>query len=544
MDVWIEVVAECLCGQSKGILTAYPSGGQGPYTFLWSTGATTPTIENLAPGSYSVTVTDANLDQATAEEQLIGTASFGDWGSILPLDVHGFGYCAGSSMFGKSNLESPMLSNYAHYGPFTYAGGSTVPYMMQGACGTYGPVIDFMGPVGESVSIPFEDASGCPGTMSAFIPIPWPGEQLPLEVLSVTGSCSNMANGTVLLAFGSIMDLYYGACNEAQVRLKVSGGNYYPNNCSSYSLSCSGGSRMITGLAPGTYEAYVLPYSWGITSPDRLDCGPSLEFTVPALGTDCGLVTGRAYMDYNLNCTRQTNEPYVPGGIVEVLPGPVYTVTDAQGLYSLALPTGSYTLQQQSDLLGEHCTGGPIPFTINGGQTTTVPLPDTSSVPLDVQAMLASGAARPGFQFNYGITVRNLTPAASGAASLTFTFDPTITYVSATPNPSSVSGNTITWNQAQLTAFQQRNYTVRFQVPPDVGLLGYELVATASVSTANTDGNLANNTATNLRTITGAYDPNDKLAYTSNGSTEVWQLNEDEWIDYTIRFQNTGTDTA
>ncbi len=77
-----------------------------------------------------------------------------------------------------------------------------------------------------------------------------------------------------------------------------------------------------------------------------------------------------------------------------------------------------------------------------------------------------------------------------------------------------------------------------------MGLLGYELVATASVSTANTDGNPANNSATNLRTITGAYDPNDKLACTSSGSTEVWDINDDEWIDYTIRFQNTGTDTA
>jgi uncharacterized repeat protein (TIGR01451 family) len=107
-----------------------------------------------------------------------------------------------------------------------------------------------------------------------------------------------------------------------------------------------------------------------------------------------------------------------------------------------------------------------------------------------------------------------------------------------------VSGNTITWNQTPLTAWQSRNYTINFQVPPDVGLLGYELVATASVTTANTDGDLNNNTSTNLRTITGAYDPNDKLAYTSNGSTDVWQINEDEWIDYTIRFQNTGTDTA
>jgi uncharacterized repeat protein (TIGR01451 family) len=96
----------------------------------------------------------------------------------------------------------------------------------------------------------------------------------------------------------------------------------------------------------------------------------------------------------------------------------------------------------------------------------------------------------------------------------------------------------------QLTAFQQRNIQVYFQVPPDVALLGQELITTANVSTVNTDGNLGNNTWTMFRTITGAYDPNDKLATTSLGSTGSWTIGQDEWIDYTIRFQNTGTDTA
>ena len=107
-----------------------------------------------------------------------------------------------------------------------------------------------------------------------------------------------------------------------------------------------------------------------------------------------------------------------------------------------------------------------------------------------------------------------------------------------------MNGNTLTWNLASLGAWQERHFAIHTMVPPDINLLGTQLTSTTALSTANTDGDLTNNSGTNLRTISGAYDPNDKLAYTSSGDTEVWQIGADEWIDYTIRFQNTGTDTA
>lgn len=47
-------------GADDGALTAVASGAPSPYTYLWSTGATTATISNLAPGLYSVTVSDTN----------------------------------------------------------------------------------------------------------------------------------------------------------------------------------------------------------------------------------------------------------------------------------------------------------------------------------------------------------------------------------------------------------------------------------------------------------------------------------------------------
>ena len=47
-------------GNCNGIATAAGSGGQSPYTHIWSNGGTTQTLTGLCAGIYTVTVTDAN----------------------------------------------------------------------------------------------------------------------------------------------------------------------------------------------------------------------------------------------------------------------------------------------------------------------------------------------------------------------------------------------------------------------------------------------------------------------------------------------------
>lgn len=45
---------------SPGNIVALPGGGQTPYQFLWSNGATTASLENVPAGTYTVTITDQN----------------------------------------------------------------------------------------------------------------------------------------------------------------------------------------------------------------------------------------------------------------------------------------------------------------------------------------------------------------------------------------------------------------------------------------------------------------------------------------------------
>ncbi|MBL7883488.1 MAG: gliding motility-associated C-terminal domain-containing protein, partial [Bacteroidia bacterium] len=57
----LAVVNNPLCnGNTNGSITAIPSGGTIPYTYAWTSGGTNASETNLAAGSYTVTITDAN----------------------------------------------------------------------------------------------------------------------------------------------------------------------------------------------------------------------------------------------------------------------------------------------------------------------------------------------------------------------------------------------------------------------------------------------------------------------------------------------------
>jgi len=48
-------------GDGDGSITLTPAGGMAPYTYAWSNGPTDQNLNNLAPGNYTVTITDSNM---------------------------------------------------------------------------------------------------------------------------------------------------------------------------------------------------------------------------------------------------------------------------------------------------------------------------------------------------------------------------------------------------------------------------------------------------------------------------------------------------
>ncbi|HRH71097.1 MAG TPA: T9SS type A sorting domain-containing protein [Flavobacteriales bacterium] len=544
VTVSINVLEYPLCGLAYGVLSANASGGVGPYTYLWSTGSPDQQIFGLPPGTYSVTVTDFNGEQATDEVTITEQPLYGSMPLWLPgCPDPGFPNGPGRRLFidgWPSSVGMAPWTNSEGWAMTPVSGGLITPvqFLYLGA--------DLYQP-GQSFDFTVTDANGCQIQVEGVAP-PYP-EYIEPQLLDVSGACSDGANGS-LTVFAPAEPFGW----TSTLKLLREGGNEYGWGSDGWNVVTGSAPRTLhaTGLPAGTYHIVQMPY-WdnfqdmlelyfpGIDDP----CRDTLTVVVPDLGYTCGTLSGRAFVDANENCMYGATDAYLPNTVIEVQPGDHYAITSNTGLFTMNLPYGAYTIADQNPLFQEHCGVEGVPFTISSGQANvTRNLADTSLTGLDVRLSIGSGAARPGFQIGYGLDVDNLTGVLSGAGTLTFTHDPTLIYLNTGTPASSVVDNVITWNISSMGAFADRDFSAYFQVPPDIGLLGQVLASSATVSVSGAETDLSNNTALHTVTVTGSYDPNDKTVRTTTGAEGLYLIDGDDRLDYTIRFQNTGTDTA
>jgi uncharacterized repeat protein (TIGR01451 family) len=532
VTVSISVIQPPLCYYDNGILHANANGGIGPYTYLWSNGATTETVYQITADFYSVTVTDANSEEATAQIN-VPSSDYGEIGD--PFNRNALCWIGGLGGPGSGNGEILFLDPAFIFvvGPEPYTMDGELMYNF-GATNVF--AYNLIDPVpGSLMTLDFLDGMGCPGTYTHLVG--YPPEWSSVTILDVQGSCASGANGSVTIQTG-----LEGHSQGMQTSLKrideVDPPFLAP---SGYSTGYEINTLTFSNLEPGDWYVHQTPpVGYG-----QYHCFDTTFVHVPDLGNTCGDLNGMVYLDANGSCTQQGGEPLVQGQVLEILPGPIYTIAST-GSYSVNVPNGSYTVEQQPTNYFDNCNTAPVPFTFSPTDgAETINFGDSSLVPLDAGITMASGAARPGFQMQYGISTSNLSPQVTGANTVSMTYDPLLSFVSATPTPTMNAGNVLTWNIAGLGAFQQRSIQVFFQIPPDIALLGTTLDAYATLASVNIDGDLTNNSVSFPVVVTGAYDPNDKLAKTnSSNSSTSFLIGDDEWLDYTIRFQNTGTDTA
>ncbi len=517
------IVHEAHCGQANGAIETYVSGGTPPYTYVWSpeppNGQGTAQIHGLPAGDWTLTVTDAMAQQTSLSWTVINDPDLlGTEFNYPAQDSHANcpGQCWGEFRVPESYL--PGVAPYQYSEPI--AGydilGEPFFYVPGGACG------------GTTYQIGITDNTGCSGTMMVVIAEPQIGS-LPMAVTDIQGSCTGGSGGSV-----TVENVYDGTFFQAPaLTLYDMQDNYIAGQ------QGVGQTVVFADLPPGQYYA-KRDWNWSYQyTAFPCDMDATLPFDIPDLGAACGTVSGDVFIDNDQDCAQGGGEVNVPELVLQIEPGGTYAITDANGHYSVDLGDGAYTLAQNDGSLVQLCpVTSPVPFTM-ASNAVVIDLADSSSVPLDLQAFISGTAAHPGMTITYALKVKNASPQVSGPVTMTLSADLSLNFLSATVTPASIVGNTITWDLAVLTAYAQQTIGVQFEVP--VGApLGGNVFASLYVTNTQPDANVVNNNAALNTTVTGSFDPNEKVVQPS----DIFFLDIDDHLSYVIRFQNTGTDTA
>lgn len=254
-------------------------------------------------------------------------------------------------------------------------------------------------------------------------------------------------------------------------------------------------------------------------------------------------ISGTVFNDMNENGIKDYGEQWMPDQIIKITPGPFYSFTNSDGRFYFRADSGNHVVSYVHPLYWYTTTPSFYNVSVNNLNHYIDTLQFGVKCRINVQdvAVYISGtAARPGFQTKYWVYYRNLgTVPASG--NITFTYDSLLTYSGASMNPVSHNSNTLTFQYDTLGPNAQRMMELIFVVP-GVEHLGETIESSVWISPLAGDTNITNNYDTTYTVITGSYDPNDKLSYPGVGQQGYVLF--DQRLKYTIRFQNTGTDTA
>jgi hypothetical protein len=551
------------CLQSNGSATAGAMGGNAPYTYSWSTGASTTTINNLSQGYYSVQVIDAN-------------GCIGMSGAYVSRTTPILGNPTSTASSCTINNGTATVNPSGGTAPYTYL-WNTVPAQTTQTATALAPQFSYY--------VLITDANGC--TRSGYT-IVSQSSTLSTTVNSTPEQC-NLSNGTATVSVSggvapftylwsngtttaSATGLQHGtysvtvtdAASCVKTKNKLVGHvspinvSVSTNNAScvftadgSLTATASGGTApytyqwsngatgaTATGLLPGTYSVYVVDAT-------GCDGGQSLISIGYATTLGCAsIVSGNVYQDLNGNCLRDMNEPGLTNVWVCALPGGGCEQTDYNGNYSFLLAPGSYTINQQiPPAYMPACPAGSITLTTVAG--TNYPgndFADTSYFVVNHQ-VLKTNYTLPvtGNTYTQIITAKNL-GSTNLPAQVVHKIDPGLIYVSSNPTPNAYNPvtNELTYSPVNVSPGYPTNIQIQLQVPTTM-LLGSSLLCIDTISCSVPDDFPVNNWVNINETVVGPYDPNYISVNPRGIGAEGYILAGNPELEYEIHFQNTGS---
>ena len=304
---------------------------------------------------------------------------------------------------------------------------------------------------------------------------------------------------------------------------------------------------IVAGLIPMTqYSFYV-----------RAICSPTDVSAWTKIYTEPGdKIILNAFVDANNNGIREETEidfPYGNYTFVKNNDGFTYYISSQFGSYTLLdqNPSNTYNFNFEinSDLASYYAVS-PTNYTNlsitegSGIQNLYFPITITQ-VYNDVQINVTPlSVPRPGFPFSHRIAYKNVGHNTL-SGTITYTKNNSNVAISlVAPLSTTTLLNGFTFDYSNLLPGQTRYINVNMLVAtiPTVNL-GDVLTHTATITASETDVNLTNNSSTVVQTVVGSYDPNDKNE-ARGSNVQIGQFNANDYLYYTIRFQNSGTASA
>jgi uncharacterized repeat protein (TIGR01451 family) len=259
-------------------------------------------------------------------------------------------------------------------------------------------------------------------------------------------------------------------------------------------------------------------------------------------------IKGTIFLDNNLNGSKDLNEPYYSNVIVSSGKS-IDSVSSIPygGLFINEVDTGNYAT---TVILNEPYYSI-IPLSASSNFTTYFntdsinfalqPIPNKQDLTISIIPTIAS---RPGFASTYRIFYRNVGTTTISSGEILFKKDNRTTLVSSSPTVSTSNGDTLKWSYSNFAPADTASVFVTLQVatPPTVNV-GDTLSYMAIVTPVETDQTPSNDTAVLKQVVVGSIDPNDKTE-NNGGIISSSFITDGNYLQYTVRFQNTGTADA
>jgi hypothetical protein len=289
-----------------------------------------------------------------------------------------------------------------------------------------------------------------------------------------------------------------------------------------------------TAAPGGFYDVHVLTWV-NFPFPTQVDHMLDNGFSIGD-----ALIEGDVYFDANQNGTQDVGEYGMSNTLVMANPSGTAAYTDLNGHYKIRKDSGTYTVDC-------HFTGGFTQTTTPSSYTISIP-PDSAGNDFGLYTP-PSGNIKQNFSLALGSfrcnrpahTSWTITSSSNNiqTGTITISHSSNLSFSSSTIIPTTTSGSTLTWSYT-LQPFQSISCNMVFNVPG----LGSTATIVAIDSIFDGSGNF---NSSYIESYTGvvlcAMDPNDKTV-SPPGVDSLHYTLKDSPLNYTIRFQNTGTDTA